>query len=126
MTQTSQYLERYWSIREAVSNGQLGKTAQYWVSYKDHVWLVLQLHEAVKGNYFDLYAQCLFRMPDLFFSYDAQNYARYMAMFAVFNTNNEQTHPGATQLLKQGAFSVVRSMVPGCHTDVDKTMERHL
>ena len=62
-------------------------------------------------------------MPDLFFSYDAQNYERYMAVFAVFLANIEQTHPGATELIKLGAFSVARFMVPGCCTDVDKTME---
>ena len=89
----------------------------------NHVWLVLQLHEAVKRNDFDLYAQCIFRMPDLFFSYDAQNYARYMAMFALFLANIEDTHPRATELLKLGAFSVARSMGSGCCTDVDKTME---
>jgi len=119
----SNYIERYWSFREGIATGQMGKTPQFWVSYMDHVYLVLQLHEAVKRNDFDLYAQCVFRMPDLFFSYNAQNYARYMAMFAVFLANIEHTHPGATELLKLGAFSVARSMVPGCRTDVDKTME---
>ena len=70
------------------------------------VWLVLQLYEAVKRSDFDLYVQCLFRMPDLFFSYDAQNNARYMVMLAVFLENIKQAHPRATELTKLEAFCV--------------------
>ena len=44
-------------------------------------------------------------------------------MFSLFIVNFDQTHPGALELLKLGAFSVVQSVVPGCPTDVDKTME---
>ena len=39
--------------------------------------------------------------------------------------NIDDSHPGALELLKQGAFSVARSFVPGCRTDVDKTMEEN-
>jgi hypothetical protein len=47
--------------------GHLGKTAQLWVSYMDHIWLVLQLTKAVKTNNFLLYARCLFNV-----SFDGQ------------------------------------------------------
>ena len=63
-------------------------------------------------------------MPDLFFfSYDGQNYARYLTMFSVMMANIDESHPESIEILKKGAFSVVRSNVPGCRTDVDKTME---
>jgi len=93
------------------------------MAYMDAVWLALQLHESVKRNDFLLYAECILRMPDLFFAYNGQNYARYLTMFSIFIANIDQTHPGARELLKLGAFSVARSVVPGCCTDVDKTME---
>jgi len=117
------YIWRYCQFREEVANGEFGKAAQFWMPYMDAVWLALQLHESVKRNDFLLYAECILCMPDLFFSYTGQKYARYMTMFSVFIANIDQTHPGALELLKLGAFSVVRSMVPGCCTDVDKTME---
>ena len=118
-----EYIQKYCQFQEEVANGRLGKTAQFWMTYMNAVWLVLQLHEAVKRNDFLLYAECIFLMPNLFFAYDGQNYARYMTMFSVLIANIDLTHPGALDLLKQGAFSVARSMVPGCRTDVDKTME---
>ena len=117
------YIRRYCQFREEMANGEFGKTGQFWIAYMDAVWLALQLHESVKRNDFLLYAECILRMPDLFFAYSGQNYARYLTMFSVFIANIDQTHPGALELLKLGAFSVARSMVPGCRTDVDKTME---
>ena len=62
-------------------------------------------------------------MPDLFFSYDGQNYARYLTMFPVMMVNIDESHQGSLEILKKGAFSVARSSIPGCRTDVDKTME---
>ena len=82
------------------------KTAQFWMAYMDAVRLVLQLHESVKRNDFLLYAECILRIPDLFFAYNGQNYARYMTMLSVFIANINQTHPGSLELLKLGAFSV--------------------
>ena len=78
----------------------------------------------MKRNDFLLYAEYIHCMPDLFFAYNGHNYARYMTMFSLFLANIDETHPGAIELLKLGAFSVARSMVPGSHTDVDKTMEK--
>ena len=37
--------------------------------------------------------------------------------------NIDKTHPGAVEMLKQGAFSVACSFIPGNCADVDKTME---
>ena len=62
-------------------------------------------------------------MADIFFSYDGHNYAMYLTFFSVFLTHIEETHPGATDLLKMGAISVTRSFVPGSQCPVDKTIE---
>lgn len=118
-----EFLDNYSAFRTRVSNGSLGKTAQFWLSYADHVWMVLSLNQAVKTNDYYLYGSCLFQMADLFFSFDGQNYARYLTFFSVFLTNIETTHPGATDLLKMGAISVARSFVPGSQCPVDKTIE---
>lgn len=88
-----------------------------------HIWLVLELLQAVKTNNLSLYAQCLFNMSDLFFSFDGHNYSRYLTFFAVFLANIDETHPGACELLKAGAISVARSLVPGNRCAVDKTIE---
>ena len=48
-----------------------------WISYMNHIWLVLSLQEAVKDNNFYLYAYSMHTMADLFFSFGGQNYGRY-------------------------------------------------
>jgi len=113
----------YITYKDTVKKGLLGKTAQLWLAYMDHVWLILDLVRAVKCNNFLLYSKCLSIMPDLFFSFDGQNYARYLTYFSVFIANVEESHPGATELLERGAISIARSFIPGNRTAVDKTIE---
>ena len=62
-------------------------------------------------------------MLDLFFRFDGQNYARHLTFHSVFIANIDDTHPGASDLLKRGAISVARSFIPGNLCAVDKTME---
>ncbi|XP_067659430.1 uncharacterized protein [Haliotis asinina] len=117
------YLSEYLNFRNAAREGELGKTAQLWLSYMNHVWLVLRLLQAVKTNDYLAYAECIGLMADLFFSFDGQNYARYVTFFAMFIANIEESHPGATELLKRGAISVARSFIPGNRCAVDKTIQ---
>lgn len=117
------YINNYMQFRDAIRAGKLGKTAILWISYVDHVWLLLSLMQAVKTNDFDVYIECISQMPDLFFSFGGQNYARYLTYFAMFMINVEVSHPGASELLRRGAISVARSFVPGSRCAVDKTIE---
>ena len=48
---------------------------------------------------------------------------RYLVWLEVFLTNVEKSHPGAKDLLTNGAIAVARSMIPGALSAVDKTME---
>ena len=84
---------------------------------------ILSLLRAVKTNDFDLYAITLQDMSSMFFSFDMQNYARYLTYYSVFLANIHQTHPRAKDLLKRGAMSVARTYIPGNRCAVDKTME---
>ena len=101
----------------------MGKTAKLWISYMNHVHLLLSLIDAVKTNNYELYVQSIIQMSPLFFSFDCQNYARYLTYMSVFLMNIDFSHPGASDLIKCGAFSVARSFIPGCRCATDKTME---
>ena len=57
---------------------------------------------------------------DLFFSFDGQNYARYLCYFSLFLFNIVKTDP---ELLKLDAISVARSFIPANKCTVDKTIE---
>ena len=80
MTNTEDYI----NFREAVRQGNYGKTSQLWLTCMDHVWLMLGLIHSVKTNNFVEYAHSLYLMPDLFFSFGGHNYVCYLTFFAVF------------------------------------------
>ena len=117
------FLEEYSSFRQQVRGGSQGKTAKFWLTYMNHVSLVLSLLYAVKINDYYLYGACLSKMVDLFFSFDAQNYAKYLCYFSLFLVDIVKIHPGATDLLKLDAISVARSFIPANRCAVDKTIE---
>ena len=62
-------------------------------------------------------------MAVLFFAYNGQNYSRYLTWFEAFVTNLELTHPGAVDLIDQGALGCARSLIPDSLCAIDKTME---
>ena len=117
------FLEEYSTFRKQVPGGSQGKAAQLWLTYMNHVSLVLSLLYAVKINDYYLYGACLSKMVDLFFSFDGQNYARYLCYFSLFLVNIVKTLPSAKELLKLGAISVARSFIPTNRCAVDKTIE---
>ena len=100
-----------------IQSTELGKTAEFWIQYTNHVNLCLTLIKAVKTNNY-LYRYCLIQMCDLFFAYNGQNYARHLTFFSVYMLN-----AGAEELLKRGALSVARSFIPGNRCAVDKKIE---
>ena len=60
--------------------GDLGKTAQFWLQYCDSVWVLKRFHQAFKENNFGLFVSCLREMCALMFSADRLHYARYLPL----------------------------------------------
>ena len=114
------FLDKYSSFRQQVRGGSQGKTAQFGLAYIDHDSLALSLLYAVKINDYYLCGACLNKIVDLFFSFDGQNYARYLCYFSLFLVNIVKTHP---ELPKLDAISVARSFKPANRCTVDITIE---
>ena len=110
------------AYRKDVQKGRMDKTAKLWITYMDHIHLLLSLVESVNQNNFELHVHTLNLMTDLFFSFGGQDCARYLTYMDLFLANIDHSHPVACDLLKQGAISVARFFVPGNGCDVDKTM----
>ena len=77
----SSLVKDYNEFKESVRQGGSGKTAKLWISYMDHVWLILNVSQAAKYNDYSLYRHTLYKMADTFFSFDGQNYAHYLTFF---------------------------------------------
>ena len=108
----SSLINEYLKFKKEVREGALGKTAKFWMSYIDHVWLILDVVRAVKHNDYALYSQSLFKITELFSLFDT-----------IFLANVSTSHPGSQALLERGVFSVARSFTPGNRCPVDKTIE---
>ena len=114
------FLEEYSSFGQQVRGGSQGKTSQFGLAYMNHVSLALSLLYAVKINDYYLYGACLSKVVDLFFSFDGQNYARYLCYFSLFLVNIVKTYP---ELLKLDA----RSFIPANTCEVDfYALKKHL
>ena len=107
-----------------MASGLHGKTAQFWLSYMNHVELIMRFLMATKKNDLELYQACITSMCPLYFAFGGINYARYLSFQSVFLQSIDQTHPGAKGLLEKGALSVARSLPPGCCNPVDLTIEQ--
>ena len=69
-------MEKYGAYQNLVRAGNLGKTAAFWLSMKDHTRLILMLQYSVKTNNLIPFHKCNGAMADLFFAYDGPDYSR--------------------------------------------------
>ena len=111
----------YEKFHKDVASKLYGKTAQFWLSYMNHVELIMRFLMATKKNDLELYQACITSMCPLYFAFGDISYARYLSFQSVFLQNIDQTHPGTTVFLEKSALSVARSLLPGCHNPVDLT-----
>ena len=114
----------YQKFQKEVASGVHGKTAQFWLSYMNHVELIMRFLIVTKKNILEIYQACINSMSPLFFTFGSIKYARYLSFYSVLLQNIDQTHPGAKELLEKGALSVARSLLLGCRNPVDLTTEQ--
>jgi hypothetical protein len=69
-------LQKYISYQKKARNGDLGKTAKFWMGVIDHTSLLLMLQYAVKTNNLTLFHKCNGEIANLFFAFDGPNYSR--------------------------------------------------
>lgn len=119
----NQLYSKFSAFKDAIRQGDHGKTAILWLNYMDKVALLLQFTRATRLNDFDLHIISLWNMCSAFFSFNHHNYARYLPVYLLTLMNLSHTHPGAEDLLRRNGFSVSRSDVPSARNPVDLTIE---
>ena len=100
----------YNTFKNSIRNGNLGKTAQFWIGYMDLIWLILTFIRATKENNFHLHLATLYKLCPMFFAYNHHNYSLYIPAYLVTTINLPDTHPGAEDLLKKNGFSVCQDL----------------
>lgn len=117
-------LEHYDLYTQETLNGAHGKTATFVMIY---VWLIelYQLHErAIRTSDLNLYIYAGYEMCALFFTFNHQNYARWLSKNLDDLMNIEQTHPNLSQEFHTGALSIRRTNKNFCRSAIDLTLEQ--
>ena len=118
------FAKRYNEYKDAVREGGLGRTAQFWLAYADSVWHLLRFHRAIKENNLDDYLSAMYQLCSLLFSSDRHSYAQYLPLYYCQLKTLTDSNPEARGLLKTYGLSVARSCVPACRNAVDLTIEQ--
>lgn len=126
--QTLQLLEgllrSYDSYKQDTLNGKHGQTAQFVAMY---VWFIelFQLFEfAIRSSDLKLYIYVGYKMCALFFTFNHQNYARWLTRNLDDLKNIEDTNHALLEEFENGALSIRRTTKDFCRSAVDLTLEQ--
>ena len=98
-------LESYERFQLDSSDGNHGKTAQYWIGYVDLVDLYHQFSRSIRSGDFVLYICCLPKLA----AFNHVNYARWLVKYHDNLLRLGVTHPQVQDEFRRGFFSVKRT-----------------
>lgn len=117
-------LDEYSSYTRETMNGTHGYTAKFALMYVSFIeWFQLFEH-SIRTSDIDLYIYSAFKMCSLFFTFNHQNYARWLSRNLDDLMNIETTHPGLKEEFSSGALSIRRTKKNFCRSAVDLTLEQ--
>ena len=90
----------------------------------DEAAVIRRLLRATKRNDLELYISALRELCPMFFSYDHQNYARFLTLYYLQMLNLEVNYPGAQTCFVKNGFSIAGSSYPSTRKPVDQTIEQ--
>lgn len=98
---------KFQKFKNRVRSGELGKTAQFWLSlYLDLMSIQQAAHLAVQENDFEVRHSAWKQFLPLYFALNKTNYARYASYYVGVLENIDLLYPDAKQLLSDNGFSV--------------------
>lgn len=122
--QLKDIFDHYNSYSEKTRNGEHGFTAQYLMTYIEYIENYQMFEYSIRTSNFDMYVYSAHKMCSLFFTFNHQNYARWLAKNVDDLMNIDKTHSGLGNLFENGALSVRRTPKNFCRSPVDLTLEQ--
>lgn len=117
-------IKKYEEFSEETRNGIHGKTAQYWMGYVDMLHLYHEFSRSVRRGDLDLHIYCLQRITALFFTFNHQNYSRWLIVYHDKLLRLKDSHPHIYREFKDGCFSLKRTPKPFSRIPIDLTLEQ--
>lgn len=122
--QLKDILDHYHTYTEKTRNGEHGYTAQFVLMYIEFVENYQLFEYAIRTSDLNMYIFAARKMCSLFFSFNHQNYARWLTKNIDDLINIDQTHPGLREYFENGALSVRRTTKNFSRSPVDLTLEQ--
>ncbi|XP_044760189.1 uncharacterized protein LOC123317646 isoform X2 [Coccinella septempunctata] len=123
-TSLIEILDGYDEYYHKTEEGLHGATAKYWIIYVNLIKLYQEFSRSIRTGDFELYVTCLPQIATLMFSFNHQNYARWVVRFYNNLINVEDTHPGLKEILINGGISIRRSTKSFSGSPIDLTLEQ--
>ena len=120
---TNELIKKYEEFAQETRNGNHGKTAQYWMGYVDMLHLYHEFSRSIRTGDLDLYIYCLQRMTALFFTFNHQNYSRWLTVYHKL-LKLKNSHADIYEEFENGCFSLKRTSKPFSGISVDLTLEQ--
>lgn len=124
LCQLQHLLQEYQNFYNQTLNGEHGKTAKYVMTYIYYIDLYLLFESGIRDSDVDLYAYSSYQICTIFFTYNHQNYARWLTLYQDKLANIDQTHPEMRHHLENGSLSVRRTSKNFARTHVDLCLEQ--
>ena len=100
---TNELIKKYEEFAQETRNGNHGKTAQYWMGYADMWHLYHEFSRSIRTGNLGLYLYCLQRMTVLFFTFNHQNYSRWLTVYHDKLLKLKNSHPDIYEEFKNGS-----------------------
>lgn len=117
-------IDRYNSYTQKTLNDEHGCTAKFALMYAQLVELYQLFERAIRTSDFQMYIYAAHKICALFFTFNHQNYARWLTRNLDDLMNIEETHAGLLMEFESGALSVRRTKKNFCRSAVDLTLEQ--
>ena len=114
----------YDKFKSKVRNGEIGKTAQFWLIYLDLMKNQHMAHTAVQENNFDMRLYAWEKFLPFYFALNKHNYSRYGCYYLERMKNIDTVYPGLKELLRFKGLSVQAQDRHPVRTSVDQRGEQ--
>ena len=121
---TNELIKKYKEFAQETRNGNHGKTAQYGMEYVNMLHLYRKFSRSIRTGDLDLYTFYLQRMTALFFTFNHQNYSRWLTMYHDKLLKLKNSHPNIYEEFKNGCFSPKQTSKPFSRIPIDLTLEQ--
>lgn len=118
------FFDRYNHFSEETLRGRHGRTAQFALIYLRLIELYQHLERALRTSDVSLYNYATHEICALFFTFNHQNYARWLTRNHDNFINMETSHPGLLEEFECGALSIRRTAKNFSRSPIDLTLEQ--